>query len=766
MTPTPAGDLRRRLRIEVEGDVQGVGFRPFAWHAASGLGIGGFVANTNGGVLIEAEGTAAGIEAFVKAMESGCPPPAVVRGMTVCELPPDGTAAFEIRSSIATAGARPSISPDLATCAACVAELFDPGNRRHRYPFINCTQCGPRYSILRAMPYDRANTTMSGFAFCGACAAEYGDPRDRRFHAQPNACPTCGPQLALWKPDGRPSAVRDEALLAAADAVRAGAILALKGLGGFQLVVDARDGDAVARLRALKQRARKPFAVMFPALAAVTAVCAPSAAERTLLLDAAAPIVLVARRSGADGAIAGSVAPGNPRLGAMLPCSGLHHLLMHELGFPVVATSGNRSGECIVFDEAEALHRLGGLADLFLVHDRPIARPLDDSVAQVAAGRAMVLRRSRGYAPRPIRIDPPSPATLAVGGHLKSCVAAAAGDLAILSQQVGDPGPAATASAFAAAVDDVQMLGGARAGRVVRDLHPDYASTRFAAGLGMPAAGVQHHLAHVMACVAEHRLVLPVLGVAWDGTGDGGDGTVWGGEFLLVEPGRWRRVATFLPFRLPGGEAAVREPRRAALAVLAELLGDALWERHDLMPVRSFSGLERAVLRRMLDRGLNAPLTSSAGRLLDAVASILGLCQRNDFEGEAAMALQDVACDIRAHGYPFDIVGGDMLRLDWRPMLAALLDDVATGRPTGEIAAAAQTTLCDMAVAVARRIGERRVVLGGGCFQNGRLLEGMVAGLRAAGMEPWWPCQVPPNDGGLALGQLRWRAEMTGPEAG
>ncbi|MET4701669.1 hydrogenase maturation protein HypF [Constrictibacter sp. MBR-5] len=764
MTVMRTQDLRRRLRIEIEGDVQGVGFRPFAWRTATGLAIGGFVSNTNRGVLIEAESTDAGITDFLRAIEDDPPPHAVVRGVTVSELSPVGATVFEIRGSIATADARPSIAPDLATCAACVAEMFDPGNRRHRYPFINCTQCGPRYSILRATPYDRANTTMRGFALCEACAAEYGDPHDRRFHAQPNACPICGPQLALWHPDGREAGRQDAALLAAADAVRDGAILALKGLGGFQLVVDARNEDAVARLRTRKRRARKPFAVMFPDIDAAGAVCSLPTAERALLLGAAAPILLVARRCGAGDALAHSVAPHNPRLGIMLPYTGLHHLLMHALRFPVVATSGNLSGECIVFDEREALHRLGGLADLFLVHDRPIARPLDDSVSQMALGREMVLRRARGHVPRPIRIDPP-PATLAVGGHLKNCVAAAVGESAILSQHVGDLGSASAASAFAAAVNDVQMLGGARAERVMRDVHPDYASTRFALNCGLPTVAVQHHLAHVMACVAEHRMPLPVLGIAWDGTGAGGDGTVWGGEFLLAAPGGWQRVASFRPFPLPGGEAAVREPRRAALGLLTDLLGDALWERHDLLPVCSFTARERAVIRRMLDRGLNTPRSSSAGRLLDALSSILGLCQCNDFEGEAAIALESAASGLSAPGYPFDIIEGDVLRLDWRPMLVTVLNDVEAGRPVGAIAAAAQTTLCDMAVAVARRVGEQRVALGGGCFQNRRLLEGVVTGLGAAGIEARWPQQVPPNDGGLALGQLRWAVESIGMEA-
>jgi hydrogenase maturation protein HypF len=597
---------------------------------------------------------------------------------------------------------------------------------------------------------------MSRFEMCGACAAEYRDSGDRRFHAQPNACPDCGPQLELRSTDGAPLARRDAALSHAAAAIRAGQIAAVKGLGGFHLMVDARNDQAIQRLRSAKDREEKPFALMAPDLAWVRTACRVSAAEERSLLSPQAPIVLLERLPRSE-TVAPGVAPRNPYLGVMLPYTPLHHLLLAELRTPLVATSGNRSDEPICTAEHEAPERLRGLADVFLVHDRPIARPIDDSVVRLLDGEELLLRRARGYAPLPVTLDAPLGAVLAVGAQLKATVALSVGCEVFLSQHIGDLETPEAEAAHRRACADLPSLYACAPAIVACDAHPDYASTRLAAGLGRPVIAVQHHHAHVVACMAENGLAGPVLGVSWDGTGLGPDGTVWGGEFLRADARAYSRVAHLRTFRLPGGDAAIREPRRAALGLLHSLFGRGVPANAGVATLAAFSETERRVLLAMIESALNAPLTSSAGRLFDAVASLIGHRQVSRYEGQAAMELEFALFDAREEGrYPFgiDSVGADTpYVLDWGPMVEALLADVAAERPVPFLSARFHNTLVEMIVAVARKVGEEKIVLTGGCFQNRYLTVHTIRRLTAEGFRPFRHRLVPPNDGGLALGQ-------------
>jgi hydrogenase maturation protein HypF len=795
---------RERLRLRVRGAVQGVGFRPFVYREALALGLAGYVANTPAGVLIEVEGSPEAIGSLIARIERAPPPNARVADLASEALAPLGEALFEIRQSLLAGPSDATILPDLAPCEDCLAELFDPADRRYRYPFANCTNCGPRYSIIADLPYDRARTSMRAFPMCASCEAEYRDPGDRRFHAEPNACPACGPRLALRDREGGPLAEGDVALLEAADALRRGEIVALKGLGGFHLMVDARNEAAVRRLRARKHREEKPFAVMFPSLAAIRQVCAFGDCEAALLAGPQRPIVLLKRRGDF---LSEAVAPRNPFIGAMLPSTPLHHLLLSELDCPIVATSGNLSDEPIVIDEIEAPIRLAGVADRFLVHDRPILRPLDDSIARIVAGRPQILRRARGYAPLPVVAGDAPPGILALGGHLKATIALSTGSGIVLSQHLGDLEAAVARQAYGRAIQDVARLTRTPPRLVARDLHPDYHSSRVAQTMGLPTIEVQHHLAHVMACLAEHDLAPPALGVAFDGAGYGTDGTIWGGEFILVTESGWRRVAHLRPFRLPGGEAAIRQPRRAAFGLLYEAFGRDALTMTDLPPIAAFSAPECRILATMIDRRLNAPVTTSAGRLFDAVASLAGLRQASSYEGQAAAelewAIEGAAASTtpearqpslppcggglgrgvaptsptRGEGedrrlfnlpderrYSFALRDGATpdaaIVVDWEPALRAILADIRSGAPTAAISARFHAGLAAAIGAVAARVGEPRVALTGGCFQNARLTEATIETLRAAGVTPYWHERAPPNDGGLALGQAAWAARM------
>jgi hydrogenase maturation protein HypF len=833
---------KARLKLAVRGAVQGVGFRPFVFRLAEELKLAGWVNNSPQGVFIEAEGPRAALEKFLLQLETEKPARSFIQSLESSWLDANGCVKFEIRASETGGGKTALVMPDIATCPDCLREIFDPKNRRHRYPFTNCTNCGPRFSIIEAVPYDRANTSMAPFAMCPQCQAEYDDPRNRRFHAQPNACPVCGPRLELWQCSGSAgilpanfietearrqdasapglaSAHKHDALLATAHTIRAGKIVAVKGLGGFHLMADARNEKAIQLLRERKHREEKPFALMFPTLESVKAVCEVSPLEERLLRSPEAPIVLLRRRrqsqiSNLKSQIAEGAAPGNPNLGVMLPSNPLHHLLMAELGSPVVATSGNLSDEPICTDEREALERLGGIADVFLVHNRPIVRHVDDSIVRVMLGREMVLRRARGYAPLPVvvaagvspAVEPgfqpgggvdiskrltsssenpvgkmptstagrmPAATILAVGAHLKNSVALSIGNQVFISQHIGDLETEPANNAFRRVIADFEKLYDAKPEIIAADLHPDYLSTKFAietccqrpAGSSessagkMPAArfvGVQHHVAHVLSCMAENEIEPPALGVSWDGTGYGLDGTIWGGEFFRITDKHVERISYLRPFRLPGGDKAVREPRRAAIGLLYELFGDAAFEMTQQPPFQDIPAVELSALKGMLQRKLNSPQTSSVGRLFDAVASLIGLRQQVRYEGQAAMELEFALDGIETdESYDLALVTRhSSLVLDWAPMIEAILSDVQNGMAGGKISAKFHNVLAEAVVAVAKKTGERRVVLSGGCFQNRYLTERTVQRLQAEGFQPYWHQRVPPNDGGIALGQV------------
>lgn len=745
---------RRRVRLAVSGAVQGVGFRPFVYRRAAALDLAGSVCNTPDGAVIEIEGTSEAVAHFRLSLESDLRAPARIDTVACEALEPRGDVAFDIASSLlAGRGIAPPL-PDLAACADCVAETFDPADRRYRYPFTSCVHCGPRYSVIEALPYDRERTAMRHFPLCPACQREYQNPLDRRFHAQTTACPGCGPQLSFCDGAGRVVASADEALRAAEDALRAGRILALKGLGGFQLIADARNERAVRRLRARKRRPAKPLALMVADELQAGELACMDEAERRILNAPSAPIVLL-RASPRAAALAAGVAPGLPWLGIMLAYTPLHHLLLRDLGFPVVATSGNRSGDPIAADEQTALATLAGVADCFLIHDRAIVHAVDDSVVRVIAGRARVLRCARGFAPQVLPWKTPA-RVLGLGGHLKNSIALAADERLILGPHGGDLESAQARAAWRVNRQSLCALHGVEPQVVACDRHPDYYTTAEAQALVRPVWRVPHHLAHVLAAAADSGLQGALLGVAWDGSGYGGDGTLWGGEFIALTPAGYRRVAHLLPFALPGGGTALREPRRAALGVLYALYGEALLSMTDLAPLQAFRASELPVLVRMLTRRVNAPLSSSAGRLFDAVAALLGLCQQAQFEGQAAMAVEAAAEEsigtvalqpmvLRHESAPWVI--------DWRPLLRSLIQARRDGVGTADLAVAFHVALADGAVAVARHLAFDRVVLTGGCFQNKRLSEAICRRLSGAGFEPYLHRRIPPNDGGLALGQ-------------
>ena len=754
------GDDVSRLRVVIRGAVQGVGFRPFVFRIATELQLKGWVSNTSQGVFIEVEGPRTTVEAFLLRLEPEKPPRAFIQSLESSFLDPIGFSGFEIRESRETGPKTALVLPDIATCPDCLREMFDVSNRRYLYPFTNCTNCGPRFTIIEALPYDRNNTSMKSFEMCPACRREYEDPLDRRFHAQPNACPVCGPHVELWNPAGEIVEIHRQAILGAVKAIREGKIVAVKGLGGFHLVADARNDKAVRELRRRKNREEKPFAVMMPSLEAAQKVCRISDLERRMLLSPEAPIVLLERSN--PSAIAPAVAPGNPSLGVMLPYTPLHHILLHELKFPVVATSGNVSDEPICTDEQEALRRLNKIADYFLVHDRPIVRHVDDSVTRLVAGRELVLRRARGFAPLPVAVAHDLQPALAVGAHLKNTVAITAGSNIVVSQHIGDLETKQSLDAFHKVIGDFQALYETQPAEVVCDLHPDYLSTSYAKSTGLPTFGIQHHYAHIASCMAENQLEGPVLGVSWDGTGYGSDGTIWGGEFLLAAEGTFQRVAALKSFRLPGGDQAVKEPRRTALGLLHELYGDLEYSDASLLPITSFSKPALGVVRQMLEKDVQSPWTTSAGRLFDAVASIIGLRHIVNFEGQAAMELEYAATgQTTDDSYEFLVSDSDnRLVVDWSPMIMELIEEKRQGVLDRILAAKFHNTLAEMILAVALRIREFRVVLSGGCFQNKILTERTVRLLEASGFRAYWHQRIPPNDGGIAAGQIFARSRQ------
>jgi hydrogenase maturation protein HypF len=745
-----AAGARERRRLHVAGTVQGVGFRPFVHALAKRLDLDGWVGNDPAGVVIEVEGPPAALTAFAEGILAEAPPLAEVAGVTVQAIPVVGIAGFAILASDDAGARRPILPPDTAPCSDCLAEITDPAERRHRYPFTNCTACGPRYSIVLGLPYDRPRTTMAPFPLCERCAAEYRDPTDRRFHAQPVCCPACGPRLTLLRPDGTLLAATD-ALAAAVALLAEGAVLAVKGIGGYHLACDATSEEAVALLRRRKQREERPLAVLVADVAAARSLCAVDAIEARILAGPRRPIVLLDRRPGAP--VAEGVAPGNRSLGLLLPPSPLHVLLAEDAAGPLVLTSGNVTSEPIVHRDAEALERLGGIADGLLVHDREIAVRVDDSVVRVWRGSELPLRRARGAVPSPLPLPVAAPAPiLAVGAELKSTVCVAVEGQAVVSQHLGDLEHYAAFRGFLDAVAHLESLLEVRPGIVAHDLHPDYRSTRWALEREAEEhVGVQHHHAHIASCLADHGRAEPVIGLALDGTGYGTDGTVWGGELLVADLLGFERVGHLATVRMPGGEAAIREPWRMAVAWLDAAFDGAPPDH----PVLARHAERAPAVRTMARDGFNAPVTSSAGRLFDAVAALLGVRDAVTYEGQAATELEQAADPGPGDGYEVEV--GDDLVLPAGALVRAVVADQADGVPVPVVAArfhrGLAATLVEMTTAVRERTGLGVVALSGGVFQNLLLLDLVTDGLETRGFEVLVHRRVPCNDGGISLGQ-------------
>jgi len=755
-----------RRAIVVRGIVQGVGFRPFVYNLATLLKLGGFVKNRTGNVYIEAEGDSSVLDQFLLDLTDNAPFLAQIEHFSWEQQIPKGERQFRIEESEADKVGSIFISPDVATCEDCLKELFDPKDRRFGYPFLNCTNCGPRLTIITGAPYDRPNTTMASFAMCPECRAEYEDPADRRFHAQPSACPVCGPRLQLRGANGE--VIETENPLADfLVGLLSGALGALKGLGGYHLVCDGSNPSVVAELRRRKHRDEKPFAIMVPDLAAAESLCEVSSVEKELLSSLRRPIVLLKKRAGIP--IAGNVAPGNPWLGLMLPYTPLHHLLIRAAGtMPLVMTSGNRSDEPIAYGNEEALEKLAGIADLFLMHNRPIHVRCDDSVSRVVHDLEQPVRRSRGYAPQPIALPHAcSQPILAVGGQMKVTFALGSENQAFLSHHLGDLDYYEAYRAFVQEVALYEDLFAIRPECIVHDLHPDYASTKYARERAAQGAirllGVQHHHAHMASCMAEHGLTQPVIGVTFDGTGYGTDGAIWGGEFLIGDYQKFRRAGHLRYVGMPGGEKAIREPWRMAVSHLMDAkVQDFPWKTNPKFKI----------IERMVEQGFQTPLTSSVGRLFDAVASLAWVTDRVTYEGQAAIQLEYLASQVPADGsYPFAIEEewGDgstepVLIIDTRPLIFAIAEDKMRGSAPATIARRFHSTLVNLIADVCRRLREATgltsVVLSGGVFLNTLLTVEVIAQLETKGFRVFRHCRVPPNDGGLSLGQLAVAAAL------
>ncbi len=747
---------RIRRRFHIQGVVQGVGFRPFVYGRAIEMGVTGYVVNDPRGVAIEAEGDEAAVARFEAALRADPPPLASITSFQTEDIDIADATTFEIRSSRSEGRVRVSIPPDLATCRACAAEVEDVRDRRHRYAFTNCTDCGPRFTIVAASPYDRVNTTMASFEMCRACAAEYSDQGSRRFHAQPIACPECGPRLRLLTAEGgaiEEEAVATEALEGAAELLIQGAIVAIKGLGGFHLACDATNANAVKRLRARKHREAKPLALMVADLAAARELAVITSQEEALLSSPRAPIVLSRRRPST--AVAEEVAPGNPYLGLMLPYTPLHHLLLAAVRRPLVMTSGNLVDEPVAFQDDDAYERLQQVADAFLIHDRPIRTRCDDSVVRAVGSQEYLIRRSRGYVPQPISVPTTfSRPVLATGPELKHTFCLGVEDLAVVSHHIGDLQNYAAMAAFTDGVAHLKRLFDIDEVDVVAyDLHPGYLATRWALSSEAPTKiGVQHHHAHIASCLADNNRSDRVIGLALDGTGMGDDGTLWGCEILVADLTGYERFAHLAPVSLPGGEAAIKEPWRMAAVYLEAGFGDGAYQL--ALEVVRETGSKWAPILKMARRGLNSPEATSAGRLFDAAAAVCGLRTRSSYEGQAAAELENVADPSSGLVYPFPFSDG---RLDGVSLIRALAEDVAAGRSVPEAAAGFHNGLAaglvETALGARAATGIEVVALSGGTWQNVFLLERVRSALRDRGFEVLLHRQVPCNDGGVSLGQ-------------
>ena len=744
--------------ITVQGVVQGVGFRPYVYGLASRLGLKGVVRNDSKGAVIDVEGDPLLLDQFIDQLLKEAPPLSSIEHVEVGSAPIEGYRGFSIERSLVHEEAAVFIAPDTAMCRDCRNELTNPQDRRYGYPFLNCTNCGPRFTIITDVPYDRERTTMAAFPLCSTCKAEYDDPRDRRFHAQPTACPVCGPHLLVTDSVGQAVPVNDP-LAFIAICLRVGAIVAIKGLGGYHLACDAQRNDVVLELRKRKHREAKPLAVMVPSLEAANRLCPINEQEGQLLTSAARPIVLLRKRD--DCTVAEAVAPGHRYLGVMLPYTPLHHLLMQAVPSPLVMTSGNLTEEPIAYDDHDAMARLSNIADYFLVHTRPIHMRCDDSVVRVVKGTEVFVRRSRGYAPLPITLKRPVPIPLlACGGQMKNTFSLARGRYAFLSHHIGDLDDYRTYTSFQSGVEHFKNLFSVNPEAIAHDLHPGYLSTEYARSLdGLPQIPVQHHHAHIAACMAENGHAGPVIGVAFDGTGYGTDGHIWGGEFLLAEYDRFDRLAHLGELPLPGGEQAIHQPWRMAVACLYHAYGDAM-ARLNLPFLHRMRDRVWPVVNWMIAKQINTPLTSSAGRLFDGIASLIGVRDEVQYEAQAAIELELLA-EERAEKDLYPICfhdQGNRFVAGTRGIIRGVVDDLLIHTPAPVIARRFHSTMAALIHQTCRRIrqttGLQDVALSGGCFQNVRLLTETVERLSADGFQVLTHHKVPSNDGGLALGQV------------
>ena len=735
--------------------MQGLGFRPFVYHLAKRYQQNGWVANACQGVSIAVEGEQSQQQQFLFDLQHQLPPLAKIDTIRIQKQERLHANDFQIKSSSTEGSSAAFVLPDISPCQDCISDLFNPQSRFYRYPFTSCCFCGPRYSIMLQQPYDRIRTSMNKFNACSVCLNEYSSPENRRFHSQIIACPNCGPQLSLLDSTGDVLLTETQALSKTVELLGQGKIIAIKGVAGFQLLADATNSDVVERLRLRKHRPEKPFALMVADINSAKALCDINCIEAQALQSYESPIVLLKRLAKSN--VVNTVAPNNNVLGLMLPASSLHHLIARDFGKPLIATSGNRANEPICITDQQALERLADIADFFLTHNRPIVRPLDDSIVRNINNKSVVLRRARGYTPIPVTISTTLPDTLALGGQMKSTLAISQGKQLILSQHLGDLNTMNSQQQYKQTIDDLQGFYGVSPRTVIHDLHPDYHSSIIASHYGKKTVATQHHQAHVLSCMAEHDIQTPVLGFAWDGTGLGIDHTIWWGECFLVAEKNIQHFASIRQFPLVGGDKAANEPRRSALGLLYELDPSLILD-NKLSFLSAFTQQELSLCLQSLNKKLNTPYTSSIGRLFDAVASLLGVCHINQFEGQAAISLEQLASSIQCDDvYPVNLIEGPCLKIDWQDMISALISDIDQ-QNKAVIAAKFHNTLAEVMLQIAKRGQQNTIVLSGGCFQNAYLTETCVERLKSAGFTVYTHEKIPPNDGGLALGQLYYKA--------
>lgn len=748
--------METRYHIEIKGAVQGVGFRPFVYRIARLLNLKGYVSNNTEGVVLDIQGSRTNINEFLSKLNSELPPNAIIDDISCIEDTLVPYQSFEIRESSENSSISAIILPDIAICEDCKSEMFDPSNRRYLYPFINCTNCGPRYSIIEKLPYDRCNTSMRHFNMCEDCRQEYNDPLSRRFHAQPIACPVCGPTIELYSREKKFICKGYSSLEHISDFIKDGKIIAVKGIGGYQLICDASNDVAVETLRIRKHRYEKPFALMFSSIDDIKQICEVSLTEEKVLTSPESPIVLLKKLRTPYKYISELISPDNNYLGIMLPYSPLHLLIMSVLNKPIVATSGNISEEPICISDDDAFEVLYHIADYFLTHNRGIVRYVDDSVVQVVKGKVLVLRRARGYAPFPINIGSfyNSKKILATGGHFKNSVSIKIDKRVFISQHIGDLSNETSFNAFKRVVKDLSAIYKVEYDAVIKDCHPDYISSKYADSLKTNNYAVQHHIAHIAACRLEHSVKGEALGVAWDGTGYGFDKTIWGGEFFHSDNNSFHRIAYFNPFPLPGGEQAIKEPRRSAIGVLYNLYGLESFTRFSLLLNTLFSESELLILRQLLEKRINTPFTSSVGRLFDAISSLLNICTKVTYEGQAAIKLESIIEPTDEY-YSFYIEESNKtLIIKWESLVQEAISDLEKGVCRGIISAKFHNTLVEIIAEVVRKLKYTQVLISGGCFQNNYLLERAVDRLEQTGCKVFWNQQVPINDGGISFGQI------------